>query len=72
MQGRPILYRQFGYRFYRPAAYALAAVTSDVPFNAALIFIFTLILYFMGGLYQSAGAYFMFFCESNHTSVVHR
>ncbi|KAL7421564.1 ATP-binding cassette transporter snq2 [Cryptotrichosporon argae] len=61
MMGRPILYRQVGYRFYRPSAFAVAAVAADVPFNALQIFVFTIILYFMGGLYSSAGAYFMFF-----------
>jgi ATP-binding cassette subfamily G (WHITE) protein 2 (SNQ2) len=74
MLGRPILYRQVGYRFYRPAAFAVAAVFADIPFNASNIvcqlldrssrlhqFLFTIILYFMGGLYASAGAYFMFF-----------
>ncbi|CAK9786637.1 ATP-binding cassette transporter [Cutaneotrichosporon oleaginosum] len=61
MLGRPILYRQVGYRFYRPAAYAVAAVVSDVPFNATNIFIFAIILYFMGGLAASAGAFFMFY-----------
>ena len=61
MMGRPILYRQVGYRFYRPAAFAVAAVTSDVPFNATNIFLFSIVLYFMGGLYSSAGAFFMFY-----------
>jgi ABC-type multidrug transport system permease subunit len=61
MMGRPILYRQVGYRFYRPAAYAVAAVVSDIPFNATNILVFTIILYFMGGLAASAGAYFMFY-----------
>ncbi|ORY35845.1 ABC-2 type transporter-domain-containing protein [Naematelia encephala] len=61
MMGRPILYRQVGYRFYRPAAYAVAAVAADVPFNASNIFIFSIILYFMGGLYSSGGAFFMFY-----------
>jgi hypothetical protein len=37
MMGRPILYRQVGYRFYRPAAFAVAAVLSDIPFNASNI-----------------------------------
>jgi ABC-type multidrug transport system ATPase subunit len=39
MMGRPILYRQVGYRFYRPAAYAVAAVVSDIPFNATNILV---------------------------------
>nr|ODN90094.1 ATP-binding cassette transporter [Cryptococcus depauperatus CBS 7841] len=61
MMGRSVLYRQNEYRFYRPAAFALAAVMADVPYNASVIFIFSIILYFMGGLYSSGGAFFMFF-----------
>jgi ABC-type multidrug transport system ATPase subunit len=61
MMGRPILFRQVGYRFYRPAAYAVAAVLSDIPYNSSNIFIFCIVLYFMGGLYSSAGAFFIFF-----------
>ena len=60
MMGRPILYRQVGYRFYRPAAFAVAAVAADIPYNLSNITLFSLILYFMGGLYSSAGAYFIF------------
>ncbi|OCF78442.1 ATP-binding cassette transporter [Kwoniella mangroviensis CBS 8886] len=61
MMGRSVLYRQNEYRFYRPAAFALAAVGADVPYSASNIFVFSIILYFMGGLYSSAGAFFMFF-----------
>ena len=60
MMGKSILYRQSGYRFFRPGAFAVAAVLADIPYNASNIFIFTIILYFMGGLYASAGAYFIF------------
>lgn len=61
MLGRSVLYRQNEYRFYRPAAFALAAVLADVPYNASVIFLFSIVLYFMGGLYSSGGAFFMFF-----------
>lgn len=60
MLGRPILYRQAGYRFFRPSAFAIAAVLSDIPYNASSITLFSIILYFMGGLYRSAGAFFLF------------
>jgi ABC-type multidrug transport system permease subunit len=60
MLGRPILYRQAGYRFFRPAAFAVAAVLSDIPYNLISIVLFSVILYFMGGLYASAGAFFTF------------
>ncbi|WWD20557.1 hypothetical protein CI109_105033 [Kwoniella shandongensis] len=61
MMGRSVLYRQNEYRFYRPAAFAVASVLADIPYNASNIFIFCIILYFMGGLYSSAGAFFIFF-----------
>ncbi|ODN86072.1 ATP-binding cassette transporter [Cryptococcus wingfieldii CBS 7118] len=61
MLGRSVLYRQNEYRFYRPAAFAVASVMADIPYNASLIFIFSIILYFMGGLYSSGGAFFIFF-----------
>ncbi|WOO79751.1 ABC transporter G family member 14 [Vanrija pseudolonga] len=61
MMGRPILFRQVGYRFYRPSAYAVAAVVSDVPFNASNIFLFSIILYFMGGLVSNGGAFWTFY-----------
>lgn len=60
MMGKSILYRQSGYKFFRPGAYAVASVFADIPYNASNIFVFTIILYFMGGLYSSAGAYFIF------------
>lgn len=37
----------------------MAAVVSDVPFNLSNIALFSIVLYFMGGLYASAGAYFI-------------
>ncbi|WVQ86013.1 hypothetical protein IAT38_008181 [Cryptococcus sp. DSM 104549] len=61
MMGRSILYRQNEYRFYRPASFAVAAVIADIPYNASVIFMFCIILYFMGGLYSSAGAFFIFY-----------
>jgi len=61
MMGRPILFRQVGYRFYRPAAFSIAAVLSDVPYNISNIFVFCIVTYFMGGLYSSGGAFWIFF-----------
>lgn len=61
MQGRPIMYKQVGYKFYRPGALAIAQTLSDLPFNALKIFCFSIIIYFMVGLYSSAGAFFTFY-----------
>lgn len=61
MGGRNIMYKQVGYRFYRPGALAVAQTLADLPINAFKILIFGIIVYFMSGLYSSAGAFFTFY-----------
>ncbi|KAL7416336.1 putative ATP-binding cassette transporter [Mrakia frigida] len=61
MMGRPILYKQTNYKFYRPGAFAIAAAYSEIPFTLPRILIFSIIVYFMAGLATSAGAFFSFF-----------
>ncbi len=61
MMGRPIMYKQVGYRFYRPGALAIAQTVADFPINAIKIFCFSLILYFMVGLASNGGAFFTFY-----------
>lgn len=58
MMGRVIMYKQVNYRFYRPGALAVAQTLADLPFNALQIMLFVIIIYFMAGLYASAGAFF--------------
>lgn len=58
MQGRPIMYKQVGYRFYRPGALSIAQTIADLPINATKIFLFVLIIYFMSGLASNGGAFF--------------
>lgn len=41
MMGRPILWKQVNYAFYRPAALSVAAQLADAPFNIVQIFIFS-------------------------------
>ncbi|KAK4686950.1 ATP-binding cassette, subfamily G (WHITE), member 2, PDR, partial [Tremellales sp. Uapishka_1] len=60
MMGRPIMFKQVGYRMYRPGALAIAQTIADIPFTSSNIFIFSLILYFMGGLHYSGGAFFIY------------
>ncbi|KAG6874373.1 hypothetical protein C0995_015109 [Termitomyces sp. Mi166 len=60
MLGRPILRKQTSYSMYRPSAIALANTLSDLPFSALRVLIFNLIVYFLSGLYSSAGAFFTF------------
>ncbi|MBW0590302.1 hypothetical protein O181_130017, partial [Austropuccinia psidii MF-1] len=60
MLGRPIMWRQSGFCFYRPGALALANSISDVPFSAPKIVLFSFILYMMAGLTRTAGAFFTY------------
>jgi len=61
MLGRPIMWRQTAFCFYRPGALALANSISDIPFSAPKVFLFSLILYMMAGLARDAGAFFTYF-----------
>lgn len=45
---------------YRRAAYPIANLLSDLPFSAARLFIYNLIIYFMTGLHRSAGGFWTF------------
>lgn len=60
MLGRPILHKQTGYGFYRPAAVALSNTLADLPFSATRVFVFNVIVYFMSHLARSAGGFFTF------------
>ncbi|KAF5332541.1 hypothetical protein D9611_005143 [Ephemerocybe angulata] len=60
MIGRPILRKQTEYSFYRPSAIALANLFADLPFSAARVLLFDIIVYFLAGLHRSAGAFFTF------------
>ncbi|KAI5450104.1 ATP-binding cassette transporter snq2 [Naganishia albida] len=61
MGGRNIMYKQVGYRFYRPGALAVAQTLADLPINALKILLFGIIVYFMSGLASTAGAFFTFY-----------
>ncbi|KAJ1310587.1 hypothetical protein OPQ81_007316 [Rhizoctonia solani] len=61
MMGRPILYKQLSYRFYRASALSVAQTITDIPLTAIRILIFSIIIYFMCGLERSAGAFFTFY-----------
>jgi ATP-binding cassette subfamily G (WHITE) protein 2 (SNQ2) len=51
---------QTSYSMYRPSAIAVANTLADVPFSAVRVLIFNIVVYFMSGLYRSAGAFFTF------------
>ncbi|PLW22332.1 hypothetical protein PCASD_11177 [Puccinia coronata f. sp. avenae] len=61
MIGRPIMWRQTAFCFYRPGALAIANSISDIPFSAAKIFVFSFILYLMAGLTRDGQAFFTYF-----------
>jgi hypothetical protein len=45
---------------YRPSAIALANFFADLPFSASRVLMFNIIVYFLSGMYRSAGAFFTF------------
>jgi ABC-type multidrug transport system permease subunit len=60
MLGRPIIKKQTGYGFYRPAAVQIANTLADMPFSATRILIYDIIIYFMTHLARSASGFFTF------------
>ncbi|CAE6423760.1 unnamed protein product [Rhizoctonia solani] len=61
MGGRPILYKQLSYRFYRASALSVAQTITDIPLSSIRVLLFSIIVYFMYGLDRTAGAFFTFF-----------
>ncbi|EGG01152.1 uncharacterized protein MELLADRAFT_92660 [Melampsora larici-populina 98AG31] len=59
--GRPIIWRQTSFCFYRGGALAIATTLADIPFSAPKLFGMCIILYFMAGLVVNAGAFFTYF-----------
>lgn len=47
---KPILLKHKSFSFYRPAAYAIAQTVVDVPLVAIQVFLFNVIIYWMGGV----------------------
>lgn len=45
---------------YRASAVSLANLLADIPFSAVRVLLFNIIVYFMAGLYRSAGAFFTY------------
>jgi ABC-type multidrug transport system permease subunit len=58
--GRPVLAKHKDFALYHPATFCFAQITADVPIIAAQVTSFSLILYFLVGLEQTAGAHFTF------------
>eukprot|EP01132_Coremiostelium_polycephalum_P003857 gene3857-4808_t len=58
--GRRILQKHRSYALYRPSAFHLAQVATDIPITVAQVFLFSIIAYFMFGLEYNAGKFFIF------------
>lgn len=58
-QERAMLKKERSVDMYRLSAYFMARTTSDLPLDLFLPIIFLLIVYFMAGLRQSVGAFFL-------------
>ncbi|QRW00881.1 ABC-2 type transporter [Ceratobasidium sp. AG-Ba] len=70
MMGRPILYKQLSYRFYRGSALSVAQTLTDIPLTSIRILLFSIIVYFMCGLERSAGGFFTFYLFTYLTFLV--
>ncbi|QRV86840.1 ABC-2 type transporter [Ceratobasidium sp. AG-Ba] len=70
MMGRPILYKQLSYRFYRGSALSVAQTITDIPLTSIRIMLFSIIVYFMCGLERSAGGFFTFYLFTYLTFLV--
>ncbi|PFH48337.1 hypothetical protein AMATHDRAFT_65762 [Amanita thiersii Skay4041] len=58
---RPIIHRHQRAAMYHPMVEAVAMTLVDIPITFFTMVLFTIILYFIVGLQQSAGQYFIFF-----------
>ncbi|KAH9469685.1 hypothetical protein Pst134EA_006966 [Puccinia striiformis f. sp. tritici] len=60
MSGRPVMWRQTSFCFYRPGALAIGDALAEVPFSFPKIFIFSVLTYFLTHLSRNAGAFFTY------------
>jgi ATP-binding cassette, subfamily G (WHITE), member 2, SNQ2 len=58
---RPILLKHKLFAFYRPAAYALAQLATDIPIVFVQITCFDLLVYFLSNLSRTASQFFINF-----------
>lgn len=59
--GRPTLAKHKAFAFFHPAAFCIAQIAADIPVILFQITHFSVVLYFMVGLKQTAGAFFTFY-----------
>ncbi|KYQ99842.1 ABC transporter G family protein [Tieghemostelium lacteum] len=58
--GRRILQKQKSYAMYRPSAFHLAQIVTDLPITFLQVFLFSIVAYFMFGLDYQADKFFIF------------
>ena len=58
--GHPILLKQKGFAFHHPAAYCIVQIIADIPILLFQVSIFSIVLYFMVGLKETAGSFFTY------------
>ncbi|GKZ28499.1 hypothetical protein AbraIFM66950_008357 [Aspergillus brasiliensis] len=63
--GRPILSRQKRFAFYRPTAYCVASVITDIPVVLFQVTLFTIVYYWMCNFQADAGKFFTFWIVLN-------
>ncbi|KAJ3138169.1 hypothetical protein HK100_000047 [Physocladia obscura] len=61
VEGRSILYKHMDMALYRPSTHFMAQTIFDMIISAIRIMLFSIILYFMVGLQNTAGHFFTFF-----------
>lgn len=61
MLGRPLMFKQIDYGFYRASALSFSSLVADIPITFAVDVVFSIMIYFMGGLTYNGGAFFTFF-----------
>ncbi|KAJ5357977.1 hypothetical protein N7541_005135 [Penicillium brevicompactum] len=67
--GRPILGRQKRFAFYRPTAYCIASVFTDIPVVLLQVTVFTIVYYWMCAFQADAGKFFTFWIILNATTL---
>ena len=58
--GRPVLAKHKAFAFYHPASFCIAQIVTDIPVLLFQVTHFSIVLYFMVGLRQDAGAFFTY------------
>ncbi|KAJ5747534.1 uncharacterized protein N7511_009230 [Penicillium nucicola] len=67
--GRPILSRQKRFAFYRPTAYCIASVITDIPVVFLQVTVFTIVYYWMCAFQADAGKFFTFWISVNASTL---